>query len=130
MQLLNIIVKPIHYPQSRLCAKSCISEYCKKREYWTKGNILSQFGQQMSGQPMIFLFVQYSLIFNIHLYMIWHWLCYSIQKIQWKWWNALLQKLLLKVYVAEKHLTQKGGRVIWQHQLCNKNSCNFWFLIF
>ena len=49
-----------------LCAKSCISEY------WTKGNILGRFGQQMSGQPMIFPFVQYSLIFNIHLYMIWH----------------------------------------------------------
>ena len=26
----------------------------------------------MSGQPMIFPFIQYSLIFNIHLYMILH----------------------------------------------------------
>ena len=44
----------------------------KKREYWTKANILGRFGRQMSDQPMIFPFVQYSLIFNIHLYMIWH----------------------------------------------------------
>ena len=43
-----------------------------KREYWAKGNILGQFGRQVSGQPMIFPFVQYWLIFNIHLYMIWH----------------------------------------------------------
>ena len=50
----------------------------KKREYWTKGNILGQFGWQMSDQPMIFPFVQYSLIFNIHLYMIWHIQTYTI----------------------------------------------------
>ena len=31
----------------------------EKREYWTKGNILGQFGRQMSGQPMLF---------NIHLF--------------------------------------------------------------
>ena len=37
----------------------------KKREYWTKGNILGQFGRQMSGQPMIFPFVQYSLIHDL-----------------------------------------------------------------
>ena len=51
-------------------AKSYISDnkwILKKRDYWTKGNILGRFGQQM-----IFPFVQYSLIFNIHLHMIWH----------------------------------------------------------
>ena len=52
-----------------LSAKSCISEY------WKKGNIFGWFGRQLSGQPMIFPFVQYSLIFNIHLYMIWHSVC-------------------------------------------------------
>ena len=40
-------------------AKSCVSEY------WTKGNILGQLGQQMSGQLMIFPFVQYSLMHDL-----------------------------------------------------------------
>ena len=44
----------------------------EKEEYVKKGNILGQFGRQMSGQLMIFPLIQYSLIFNIHLYMIWH----------------------------------------------------------
>ena len=60
------------YKNHQLNAKSCISEYWIKRQYWTKWNILGWFGWQMSDQPMIFPFVQYSLIFNIHLYMIWH----------------------------------------------------------
>ena len=40
----------------------------------------ARFGWQMSGQPMIFPFVKYSLIFNIHLYMIWHYISW----IDWK----------------------------------------------
>ena len=36
----------------------------KKGEYWTKGNI---FGRFMSGQPKIFTYVQYSLIFHYWL---------------------------------------------------------------
>ena len=39
----------------------------KKGNIELKEIILGWFGWQMSGQPMIFPFVQYSLIFNIHL---------------------------------------------------------------
>ena len=59
----------------------------EKREYLTKGDILGWFGWQMSGQPMIFPFVQYSLIFNIHLYMIWH--------LEYDWYIKYLPNLIL-----------------------------------
>ena len=45
----------------------------EKRKYWTKGNILGQFGRHMSGQPMIFPFCsiftyfQYSLLHDLAL---------------------------------------------------------------
>ena len=48
---------------------------------------MGQFGWQMSGQPMIFPFVQYSLIFNIHLYMIWH--------LEYDWYIKYLPNLIL-----------------------------------
>ena len=49
-----------------LRTKSCISEY------WTKGNIIGWPNICRPNWPKIFPFVQYSLFFNIHLYMIWH----------------------------------------------------------
>ena len=50
-----------------LCHTQCQIMYkwiLKKREYWTKGNILGQFGRQMSGQPMIFSSVQFIFLWR------------------------------------------------------------------
>ena len=63
---------------SNFSAKSCISEYIlKKREYWTKGNILGWFGLQYS------LYFQYALISTIHLYMICHLIIIVLHCVKW-----------------------------------------------
>ena len=64
----------------------------KKREYWMKGNILGWFGWEMSGEPMIFPLVQYLLIFNIDLYMIWH----SMFKMNFKLYSTFLKKFKIQ----------------------------------
>ena len=69
-----------------------------KREY------LGPVCRQMSGQQMIFPFVQYSLIFNIDLYMIWHYIYWNLQCNN-KWIRThFLKKRLITVLNAKVHI--------------------------
>ena len=73
-----------------LSAKSCIGEYWKKRKYWTKGNILGRFGWQISGQPMMFPFVQIFTYFQysfIHDLALIAFLKSETSLCQARWWD-------------------------------------------
>ena len=53
-------------------AKSCISEYWKKGNIEQKGIYWAGLASRCLASRWYSLFVQYSHILNIHLYMIWH----------------------------------------------------------
>ena len=123
------------------------------KEYWRKGNIIGWSDICRPNRPKIFLFVQYSLFFNIHLYMIWHfvlpcphWIssaldyilygrhCFFIFNKKYKLLNRYFFLIELHLYLCQKFKTanQDGATGhFWQklNELDIVNESSFFKLI-